>query len=210
MNIRRWLGIGVGSAFLLGLAGCSTPQITNTPRGVVEQLLIATAIERGVSQFPLGQYRGRRVLMDYANLSPQVDKPYLIGMLEIHLAANGIILVTDAKEAEYVMQAYCGVLATDDHHILFGTPTLPIPLPNTSSNLAVPELALFKKTKRRAMGRLALNVVRISDRMPVQSISGVNSQSEFINWVILFVPFSSHTLPIQQVEQGESDFTFFD
>lgn len=207
MSIRYLIGMSIAGLLFVG---CSTPQITNTKRGIVEELLLSTAIERGVNQFPLSLYRGKKFAMDYANLAPDTDKAYLIGMMEMHLANNGIIITADPKEAEFVMQVYCGVLATDDNQILVGTPPLPIPLPDTTISLQIPELALFKKLKRRAMCRLAVNILNAKDRMPIQSISGVNSLSEFINWTVLFFPFTSHTLPIQEVDEGESDYAFFE
>ncbi len=195
---------------LLLAAGCSSPKITGTPRNAVEQLLIASVIEQGIYGIQLDKYRGKKFFMNYDNLAPQVDKPYLQGCIELHCAASGIIVVKDIKEADYLIDVLCGVLATDDSQVLLGTPSLPIPLPNTSLSVAIPEIALFKIVRRYAVGRFSLNILIAADRRPVEVIRGISAKSQFNNWTIFLIPFTTQNIELPQTDYKEMNVDFFE
>ncbi len=198
------------AVFLVLAAGCSGPLVTNTPRSAVEQQLISTVIERGIRRASFIDYAGKRILPEYSNLAPQVDLPYVKGVFETHMARYGITIAADAADADYIIEVLCGVLATDQNKILLGTPPLPIPVPETSISIVVPEIALFSKFSRKGFARFTFNILRAADRKPVGAIEGINASAYFNNWVIILVPFTSHDLPLAEPEttQGYLRFDF--
>ena len=186
--------------------GCSTPRTSDTGRTAVEQFLLSTVIENGISYADFSPYKGKKIFIEYDYLAPQVDKPYVQGTFEMHLAQQGLIVSRDAKAADYIVQILCGVLATDANSIMIGTPTLPIPLPDTSISVAIPEIPLFKKLTRSGYGRFAFNILEAKDRTPVKVIKGIEASTSYTNWTILLIPFKSHDMPLKIREGSETHF----
>ena len=186
--------------------GCSSPRTSDTGRTAVEQFLISTVVENGIGYADFKPYTGKKIFIEYDYLAPQVDKAYVQGVFEMHLAQQGLIVCRDAKAADYIVQIICGVLATDSNSIMIGTPVLPIPLPDTSINVAIPEIPLFKKLTRSGYGRFAFNVLAAKDRAPVKVINGIEASSSYTNWTILLIPFKSHDMPLQIRERSETHF----
>lgn len=193
-HLCGWLGLMAG--VMIVLTGCSSPRITETGRSAVEQFLISTVTERGIQDADFSEYSGKKVFIEYDYLAPQVDKPYVQGVLELHLAESGIIVTRDAKEAEILIQALCGVLATDTSRFAFGTPALPIPLPNTSLNFGIPEIPIFEKLTRRAWSRFSFNILEPGTRKPIATLTGLEASAYYTNWTILLVPFKSYDMPL--------------
>ncbi|WP_294433315.1 DUF6655 family protein [uncultured Victivallis sp.] len=207
-SLLRLLSAAAG--LLLLHAGCSSPTITNTSRNIVEQLLISSAVERCMYQIDFSMYRDAKVFVDYSNLATQVDKNYVQGCFELYLSKAGIILVKEEKEAAYTMRLISGTLATSSTQVLIGTPELPIPLPNTDINFALPEIPLFKKVTRRGYGKFSLTVLESPSQKPVRTVDGVSNMSEFINWTILLIPFSSRNMEMKQSEFEDTQYYLFE
>ncbi len=198
------------AAFLLLHAGCATPSITDTSRGIVEQLLLSTAVERCMYQIDFSMYRDARVFADYSNLAPQVDKNYVQGCFELYLAKAGAVLVKEEKNAAYTMRLISGILATSSSQMLIGTPELPIPLPNTDINFAFPEIPIFKKVTRRGYGQFSLTVLDTASQKPVRTIDGVSSMSEFINWTVFMIPFTSRNMEMDRNGFEDTQYHLFE
>ena len=206
-GLFSWMACAaVGVMLMAGLSGCSSPRITETGRTAVEQFLLSTVIERGIGSADFSDLAGRKVFLEYDYLAPQVDKPYVQGFFEMHLANNGIIVTRDTKEADVLIQVLCGVLATDTHKFTIGTPTLPVPLPDTSLNVAIPEIPLFQKLTRSGYGRFGFNILDAKTRKPIRSITGIEASTKYTNWTILLLPFRSHDMPLQIREGAETHF----
>ena len=186
--------------------GCSTPRTSDTGRTAVEQFLISTVIENGIGYADFKPYSGKKIFIEYDYLATQVDKSYVQGVFEMHLAQQGLLVCRDSKSADYIVQIICGVLATDAHSIMLGTPALPIPLPETSLNIAIPEIPLFKKLTRSGYGRFAFNILNAKDRSPVKVINGIEASTSYTNWTILLIPFKSHDMPLKIREGSETHF----
>lgn len=184
-------------AVLFGGAGCADPWMTNTPRNAVEQYLLTTAVERILNNVDFSACKGKKVLMDYTYFMPQADKLYTQGYIERCISQYQGIIVQKVEEADMIVQPLCAVLATDHKRILIGTPMLPIPLPNTDLNFAIPELPVFRKVTRNGFAKFAF-VIYSKDRVLVETIDNVNSKSTYSDWTILFVPFKTHDLEIDQ------------
>ena len=186
------------SLFFIGVAlsvcSCTTPWVTNTKRSAIEQYLVATTIERGIGSIDFSRYSGKKAYMNYEYFAPQSDKEYAQGLLEMQLSKANLIITRKKEEADIVIQPLCGVLATDYSKFLIGTPSLPIPLPNTDVSFAVPEIPLFSKYERNAYGRFAFNIYNAKTGKPLECISKINSSAVYKNWIIMLFPFSSHNM----------------
>lgn len=173
------------------MSACSSPFITNTPRSAVEQLLICTVVERAIGNVDLASYKSKKAFPDYSFLTPQVDKDFVKGYFELHLAASGIIVVKDEASADIIIQPSCGVLATDIDKVLIGTPSLPVPIPEMGVSLVIPEIPIFMHLTRSGYGRFFFTVRDAKSLAPLETISGANAYAEYNNWVVLLVPFKS-------------------
>jgi hypothetical protein len=202
--------VSICSLVVLFHTGCANPTITNTPRNIVEQLLISSAVERCMVQMDIHEYKDSKVFPDYANLATQADLPFVKGQFELHLAKYGIILVKDEKEAKYTMRLISGTLATDSTQLLLGTPPLPIPLPNTSLNFSIPELAFFKRQSRSGFSKLSMTVLDSGSQKPLRVYESIMAKTLYINYTILFIPFYSDNLITVDAEDTELDLQFFE
>ena len=194
--------LALAAAFVF--SGCTSPRITETGRSAVEQMLLSGVVDLGIGRADFTEFAGKKAFVEYDYLAPQVDKPYVQGIFEMHLAKNGLIVTRDAKQADLIVQILCGVLATDSNTILIGTPTLPIPLPDTSISVAIPEIPLFKRLTRSGYGRFSFNILEASTRKPVKAITGIETRSSYTNWTILLVPLRTHDMPLNIREGTET------
>ena len=193
----------LAAAAALVCTACSTPNVTNTARNSVEEMLLSAVIERGVSSVDFESYAGKKVVMDYSNLAPQVDKEFLQAYIELHLARYGITVVKEAADADYMIKATSSVLATDMDKFLLGIPSLPIPIPWANLSIVIPEIPILMRLKRSAWGRFFFNITDAKTNAPVQIVDGAKAESSYNNWVICFFPFKTHRLPIGDDNPGK-------
>ena len=185
---------GVGAFF----CGCSDPMSSNTARTSVEQFLLSDVIEQATDQMKFSAYKGKKAVMDYNYLAPQVDKPVVQGMVERRLAECGVIVVADKKDADIVVQLICPVLATDMSKFLVGTPSLPVPVPDTSVQIVIPEIPLFLKLTRSAHGHFSVNILNAKDASPIEVQKGIRTKAYFINWAVMLVPWESYNMKLSE------------
>lgn len=189
-------GIALAGAVL---AGCQSPRITNTARTAVEQMLLSDVIEQGTDQMKFEHYKGRKALMDYKYLDPQVDKPVVQGMVERRLAECGVVVTADAKDADIIIQVLCPVLATEMNKLLIGTPQVPISYPRLLAlQIIVPEIPLFMKLTRVGFARFSLNILKASDHTPLEIQKRMFARSEYINWTLLLFPWTTNNIGIRE------------
>ena len=196
------------AAILICLSGCTSPRITETARSAVEQLLISGVVDLGLSRADFSEFAGKKAVIDYGYLAPQVDKPYVQGVFEKQLAKNGVIVTRDAKEADILIQIICGVLATDTTKFTIGLPQLPIPIPDTSLNVAIPELPLFQKLTRSGYGKFGFNVLEAASRKPVKVMNNILARTSYTNWFFLLLPFKSHDMQLDIKSGDETEIEF--
>lgn len=178
---------------LLFLTSCSSPFITNTSRSAVEQILICSTIEQGISKANFSKYKNKIIKLDYTNLAPQVDKNLIIAFTELHLSKFGIILSkSDKQTPDYIIYIACGVLATDIDKLLLGTPELPIPVPNTDISIVIPEIPFLRRICRSAYGRFYFNIIDAKTLKPTENITNLNAKTSLINWTIFCIPFETY------------------
>lgn len=209
--MKKYFLFFAGFVCLFLLTSCSSPHITNTSRSAVEQLLLCATIERGISKADFSAFKNKIVKLDYSNLNPQVDKNLIMGYLEIHLSNFGIVISkSDSQKPDFIIQVTCGVLATDIDKALIGTPALPIPIPDTSVSVVIPEIPLYRRICRSAHGRFHFNVLDANTLKPVKTFKGINSKAQFIDWTIFMIPFKSHNVPLKKGIDVDHEFMFIE
>jgi hypothetical protein len=196
----------ISMAAIVIISGCSTPRITDTSRTAVEQFLISTVVDRGIGSADFRLYNGKKMFIEYDYIAPQVDKQYVQGVFEMTLAKNGVIVTRDVKDADFIVQIICGVLATDTNKFTIGVPELPFPVPDTSLNIAIPEIPIFQKLTRTGFGKFSFNILEAATRKPRHAISGIEASTYYTNWIIMLIPFRSHDMPIKIREGTETTF----
>ena len=161
-NPHLWGGSECGGvkALLLLLIlcyGCGTTRVSDTARTATEQLLISHSIDDTVSRLDFRVLAGKRVYLDAQYLDGVTDKGYLISSLRQQLLACGCLLQEERKRATYVIEARAGSVGTDRNDMLIGVPQMSIPsvMPGIPGAM-IPEIALAKKSNRRAVAKVAV------------------------------------------------------
>ena len=190
-------------------SGCTSPRITETGRSAVEQMLLSGVVDLGLGRADFSEFAGKKAFIEYDYLAPQVDKPYVQGVFEKQLAKNGVIVSRDAKESDILIQILCGVLATDTTKFTIGLPQLPIPIPDTSLNVAIPELPLFQKLTRSGYGKFGFTVLDSKTRKPVKVFGNIMARTSYTNWFIFLIPFKSHDMQMD-IKSGDETGLEFD
>lgn len=190
-------------------AGCINPRTTNTGRSSVEQGLLSHAVERSVHSMVFGSYAGKKAVLDYSKLATQVDKEYLCGVFETHLANSGIKIVEKADQAQIRIRLLCGVLATDYTELNIGTPAFPIPVPYTSLNVCVPELSIFKRFSRTGTCRITAVIYDTKTDQLLATHQGIQSRTFYNNWVaLMLIPYVTRDIEISPT--GDWTWVFWD
>ena len=135
IKIGYFLWLTVLGAGLL-LCGCSAPRVTETGRTAVEQFLISTVVENGIGHADFEAYSGKKIFIDYEYLAPQVDKAYVQGVFEMHLAKEGLTVCRDVAEADYIV------------HTTRRTSGLSIPIPKALVDTITRALSFFQASSR--------------------------------------------------------------
>ena len=185
------------------LSGCQDPWITDTKRNAIEQYMLATVIERITEKADFKPCTGKKVYMDYSMLAPQTDKEYIQGRLEMELARQNCIIAGKREEADIVIRPLVGVLATDHKRFLIGTPPLPVPIPDTTLSVVVPEVPIFKRVHRIAYGRMSFTIFDAKTLKPLRVIPYINSSAQYNNFAILLIPFSLNDMDMKDSVSGE-------
>jgi hypothetical protein len=197
-----------GIVTMLVLSGCNSPRITETGRSAVEQLLLSGVVDLGLGRADFTAFAGKKAFVEYDYLAPQVDKPYVQGVFEKQLARNGVIVIRDAKDADILVQIVCGTLATDTTKFTIGLPQLPIPVPDTSISIAIPEMSLYQKLTRSGYGKFGFSVLDGKTRKPVKVMPNILARTSYTNWVFFLIPFKSHDMQLDIKEADESAIQF--
>lgn len=189
MKINRIITLFFATVTVI-MCSCVDPNISNTGRTAVQEMLLDTAISNGVGQLDFEPYVGKKIYLELSKLNPQIYKEVLIAAIEKRLYEHECVVVSKPEEADYTMVFYCGTLATDNSKFIIGLPPLPIPVPQSSLEIVTPELPLFKRIMRRGYLRLHGYVLTPKEKKHFSSFPEINSRSDYENWIICLFPFS--------------------
>ncbi|HTU23609.1 MAG TPA: DUF6655 family protein [Gemmataceae bacterium] len=186
-------GSGTWTILLLVVlsVGCGTMRTSDTTRTATEQLLISHSIDDSVSRLDFRMLAGKRVYFDAQYLDGITDKGYLISSLRQQLLAGGCLLQEDRKKATYVVEARAGSVGTDSNGMLIGVPQMSIPavMPGVPG-MMIPEIALAKKSNRRAVAKVAVFAYNRVSGDPIWQSGAVQAISRQRNsWLCGAGPF---------------------
>ncbi len=160
MRCRQAQALGLLAAWLASFGlGCGTTRWSDTPRTATEQLLLSDAIDQAVNRLDFGALAGKEVYFEPKYLQGTVDEAYVVSSIRQHLLASGCLLKSSQDEAQYVVEARAGAVGTDRNEFSLGSPSIPMvaPIPGVPALPAkLPEVTLAKKTKQRAVAKLAV------------------------------------------------------
>jgi len=146
---------GLLTVALLALLGaCTTYRESEPGRTATEQLLFSAAVDRVCNKLALQIPENSKVFVD-ATYVEGTDSKYLVASLRDRILRHGGHLVAARDQADLVFEPRVGALSVDRKNALVGIPSIPIPIPLVG-NLALPEIALFKRDRQQGVVKLAL------------------------------------------------------
>jgi hypothetical protein len=157
-------------------------------------MLLSDAVDRAISRIDFGLLAGKEVFLDSTYLGSAVDKEYITSTLRQHMLACGCVLKDKKDEASLVVEVRSGVVGTDRHDLLFGTPATTVslgalsPFPGTPT--MVPEIAFAKRTDQMGVAKIAVFAYERASGVPVwQSGSDLVASKSRDLWVFGAGPF---------------------
>jgi hypothetical protein len=192
-----------GVVLALVISGCGTTRWTDSPRAATEELLLTDAVDRSVEQIDFSPLCGRRVFLDTQYIATRNETGYLISSLRQHLAASGCRLSGSAGDAELVVEARVGSQSTNRHDALLGIPATAVPPVFTGVPVAIPELAISKKTIQTGISKLAVFAYWTTDGA-IAWQSGVARHDSLIQnrWLLGLGPYTEGASTVRGREPG--------
>jgi hypothetical protein len=142
---------------LLLLAACTTTRNTSPAQSAKAELLIATAADRAAEALAAQVPPNLAGWIDPSGLAVRDDRndAYALAAIEDALLRHGVRLVGDRREADAVILPRAGMLSTYEKGVLFGIPSLPIPL---MPGLVSPSLSLWSQNLAKGSAKFAASV----------------------------------------------------
>jgi hypothetical protein len=168
-----------GALACVMLAGCGGRRVTDTPRTASEQLLVAAAVDRAVTQLDFSFLAGRRVFID-TSLINRTDKEFLIASVRFWAWQRGCIVVPAMGDAQYVVELNSGSVGLDRNDYILGIPATQ--LPGTFGGTSLPEAAIYKSVRQMGICRLSFAVYRRDNSEFVYSSGPVYGYSDQKSW----------------------------
>lgn len=152
--MRRIAGL---AALLLLLAGCTTMRNTSPTHSAKEDVLINTAADRAAEALAAQMPPNLAAWIDTSGMLVKDDRHAVYGLAAIEdaLLRHGVRLMPDRSLAEAVILPRAGMLSTYEKGILFGIPSLPVPL---APGLMSPSLSLWSQNLSKGAAKFAASV----------------------------------------------------
>lgn len=192
---------------ILLAGGCATTRSTDTPRTATEQLLLSTAIDKAINRLDFRALDDKRIYFDTQYLQGISDEKYVISALRQHLLASGCVLCEKRDEAEIVLEARSGGVGTDRNELSVGLPSMPVPqvVPGVPMPIGVvPQMTLARKTKQRAVAKLAVFAYNRETGRPIWQSGAMPMVADSNEtWLLGVRPFQRRTLVNGRSREGE-------
>ncbi|MHC4460937.1 MAG: DUF6655 family protein [Planctomycetota bacterium] len=131
------------------VTGCTTRNVTNTPRTAIEQLLLSAAVDNAVAKFRVPRIVGKKTYLDFTNLK-SYDAEYVKTAVRARFAQIGAVLVESTDQADYIAEITSGALGTEYKSSFLGIPSIPIP----GSPTPLPELSVARGVEQTGIVKL--------------------------------------------------------
>ena len=148
-------------------ASCATIRVTDPTRTATEQFLMSEATRKAVEQLSAEALRDREVYIDTSYLItsafPTPENLFLVAELRNKLLLGGVRLADKREKAKIVLEVRSGGIGIDRLEYLIGIPAVylssqassTVSGSNTSTPLAIPELAIVKNTRQLGFAGVA-------------------------------------------------------
>ena len=145
------------AAILLLMAGCTTTRNTSPAQSAKAELLIATAADRAAAALAAQVPPNLAGWIDPSGLAVRDDRndAYALATIEDALLRHGVRLVATRAEADAVILPRAGMLSSYEKGVLFGIPSLPVPL---APGLVSPSLSLYSQNLAKGAAKFAASV----------------------------------------------------
>jgi hypothetical protein len=145
------------AAVLLLSASCTSLRNTSPTHSAKEELLINTAADRAAEALAAQVPRNLAAWIDTSGMLVREDRNgvYALATIEDALLRHGVRLVGDRAQADAVILPRAGMLSTFENGILFGIPSLPVPL---APGLVTPSLSLYSQNLAKGAAKFAASV----------------------------------------------------
>ncbi|MEO8767767.1 MAG: hypothetical protein ABI865_10995 [Nitrosospira sp.] len=185
--------MALSTIFIVVLTGCSTTQkSTQSPRTVIEQLLISEAAIRSLPrqpESPLPIPRGSNVVLTTSGLT--TDQTLLQQILTGWMGQQGYLVQKDEKNAAYRIDVIIGALGTELNGAFIGMP----PIQSVLIPFSLPELSLYKSQNQTGYIKFHMNIFEIPAGKFVGSTSDFRADSYYNNYTVFFaISFTSTDL----------------
>jgi hypothetical protein len=155
--------------------------LTQTPRGGIEQRLLAGAMERAATRFEGPDFEDTHVYLEVSGLTQ--DALFAREMIATELQTRGAAIVNDPGRATYIVKVLVKTFGTDRSDRFFGIPAM------QSFLIPIPEITLFGWIKQTGLSRLYVTVVDPRTGQLVGKAEKVDAETVFSRITILPLTF---------------------
>ena len=178
--------IAGATAIVLLLAGCTTTRNTSPAQSAKAELSIATAADRAAEALAAQVPPHLAGWIDSSGLSVRDDRndAYALATIEDALLRHGVRLVATRAEADAVILPRAGMLSTYEKGVLFGIPSLPVPL---APGLVTPSFSLWSQNLAKGSAKFAASVYDAKSGKLIVSTDPAYGFSREDDGVVLFL-----------------------
>lgn len=202
---RGWMTLRllvILSAAVVLFAGCtSSREVTKSPRGAIEQLLLSQSLERSLSELSVPVLNGASVFIQADGLAS--DLSIVTSMIRARLASQHVQFRARAEDAQFLIKVIVHSIGTEQSETLVGMPASQGAL----IPIAFPELALYKANRQKGYVRFSMDVFEAASGRLVQSVPWRAGAAHYNYFTVLFfITFTATDLvlpPIPDVEPEE-------
>lgn len=174
------------AAIVLLMAGCTTTRNTSPAQSAKAELLIATAADRAAAALAAQVPPHLAGWIDPSGLAVRDDRndAYALATIEDALLRHGVRLVATRAEADAVILPRAGMLSSYEKGVLFGIPSLPVPL---APGLVSPSLSLYSQNLAKGAAKFAASVYDAKTGKLIVSTDPAYGFSKEDDGVVLFL-----------------------
>jgi len=174
------------AATVLLMAGCTTTRNTSPAQSAKAELLLATAADRAAAALAAQVPPHLAGWIDPSGLAVRDDRndAYALATIEDALLRHGVRLVATRAEADAVILPRAGMLSSYEKGVLFGIPSLPVPL---APGLVSPSLSLYSQNLAKGAAKFAASVYDAKTGKLIVSTDPAYGFSKEDDGVVLFL-----------------------
>ena len=186
-GIRRhgWMLAVIAMLPLLILStGCSAKRtLSQTPRTGIEQRLLAGSVERAAIQLEGPDFEDSHVYLEVTGFTQ--DAAFAREAVASELQTRGAAIVSDPKQAEYVVKVLVQTFGTDRTDRFLGIPEM------NSFLFPIPELTLFGWIRQTGVSRLHVTIADARTGRLIGRVEKLSGETVFNRVTIFPVTFEA-------------------